>query len=107
MPSSPPTRAEHEPLFVVRRPVAVDVPDTCHFIGLSDVFRLSEKPSGLLAGCAGDFDGDGQKDYALLMRDKRDAVAKTFVFQSRGKDFQVTQIGVARDRYGYDEDKSI
>jgi hypothetical protein len=100
---------EFSPLYVVTRAVSVMRPDDCRYVYTSDVFRMVDTPAAgaVLAGCVGDFDGDGRNDVALLMRRARDASIAPFVFQARAADYHVLRIEGITDPYGFAEDKTI
>ena len=58
------------PMYLEKRKVEVSDPAVCRYVTAYDVFRLNPgQGGGLLAGCYGDFDGDGRRDYALLLRE--------------------------------------
>ena len=73
------------------------------------MFRISDLPTpeALLAGCIGDFDGDGRADVALLMKRARDSAVAAFVFEARGTSYHVTRIEGITDPYGFAEDKTV
>jgi len=81
----------------------------CEYVYTLDVFRLAyEQQSGLLlAGCSGDFDGDGQVDYALLMQGGSKQSVESVVFLNRRDRYRAVALGVPSDRYGFDKDRSI
>jgi hypothetical protein len=100
---------EFSPLYLVKRAVAGLRPEDCRYVYTSDVFRLTDTrtPGALLAGCIGDFDGDGRTDVALLMRRARDIAVAAFVFEAGGTSHHITQIEGITDPYGFAEDKSV
>lgn len=100
---------EFSPLYLVRRAVSVSGPDECRYVYTGDVFRMIDAPAAgaVLAGCVGDFDGDGHDDVALLMKRARGGDIAAFVFQARAGDYRVTRIDGITDPYGFAEDKSI
>ena len=100
---------EFSPLYLVKRALTIARPEDCRYVYMGDVFRMTDTPTSraLLAGCIGDFDGDGRTDVALLMKRARDAAVAAFVFQARGADYQVTRIEGVTDPYGFAEDKTV
>ncbi len=64
---------QYEPVYMEKREVQ-DTPELCAYVYTFDVFQLKLKREGrfLLAGCYGDFNGDGKRDYALLLRNIAD-----------------------------------
>ena len=64
---------QYEPVYMEKREVQ-DKPELCAYVSTFDVFQLKLKREGrfLLAGCYGDFNGDGKRDYALLLRNIAD-----------------------------------
>ena len=84
-------------------------PEDCGYVSTADVFRMTDtrRPGRLLAGCIGDFDGDGRADVALLMTRARDAAVAAFVFAARGTSYHATRIEGITDPYGFSEDKSV
>jgi len=97
------------PLYLMKQSVSVSGPAICDYVYTGDVFRMVETRAAgtLLAGCVGDFDGDGRADVALLMKRQRDGVVIPMVFRSRGAGYEVTQIDGITDPYGYGEDRRI
>jgi hypothetical protein len=97
------------PLYLMKQPITISRPEECQYVYTGDVFRMVDTrgAGALLAGCVGDFDGDGRADIALLMKRQRDGVIVPFVFRSRGDQYQVTEIEGITDPYGFAEDKSI
>lgn len=81
----------------------------CKFVNTSNIFRLAyEKESNLLlAGCSGDFDGDGRSDYALLMQGGSKQSVESVVFLNRKDHYRAVSLGVPSDHYGFDENRSI
>lgn len=97
------------PLFVVKQPITIARPEDCQNVYTGDVFRMIEARAvgTLLAGCVGDFDGDGRADFALLMKRRRDGVVVPFIFQSRGSQYRATEIEGITDPQGFAQDKSV
>jgi len=97
------------PLYVVEQPITISRAEDCQYVYTGDVFRMVETPAigTLLAGCVGDFDGDGRADFALLMKRQRDGVVVPFVFQSQGSQYRATEIESITDPQGFAEDKSV
>jgi hypothetical protein len=97
------------PLYVLRQGLALAGADDCRYVTTGDVFRLRETPvpGALLAGCVGDFDGDGRADVALLVKRRRDGAVTPVVFLSGGPRSAVTEIDGITDPYGFAEDPSI
>lgn len=98
------------PLFLRKKNVPLEPGKgftDCEFVYTSYVFRLVyEQTAGLLlAGCSGDFDGDNQTDYALLMKGKQNV--ESVVFLNRGNHYRAISLGVPFDRYGFDENRFI
>src|SRR5262249_606157 len=96
------------PLYLVKQAVTISRPEDCQYVYTSDVFRMVSNPvaGGLVAGCVGDFDGDGIDDVALLMRRQRDGAVIPFVFRSGAAKHQGAEIEPVIDPYGFAEDKS-
>jgi hypothetical protein len=97
------------PLYVVKQPIKISRKEDCQYVYTGDVFRMVETRvvDSLLAGCVGDFDGDGRADFALLMKRQRDGVVVPFVFQSRGSRYRATVIEGITDPQGFAQDKSV
>ena len=102
-------RAGFTPLYLVKQSVTISRPEDCQYVYTHDVFRLTgtRTAGALLAGCVGDFDGDGRLDVALLMKRQRDGVVVPVVFKSAGAQYQVTEIEGITDPYGFAEDPSV
>ena len=100
---------EFSPLYLVKRALGLARAEDCRYVYTADVFRMTDLPTpgALLAGCVGDFDGDGRADVALLMRRAQDLVVAAFVFEARGASYQVAQIDGITDPYGFAEDKNV
>jgi hypothetical protein len=97
------------PLYLTKQPVHVAEKETCDYVYPGDIFRVVEsRPTGaLLAGCMGDFEGDGRIAFALLMKRHRDGAVLPMVFRSRANRYEATPIDGIVDPYGFDEDRSI
>ena len=97
------------PLYVVKQPITIARADDCQYVYTGDMFRMIETRTvgTLLAGCIGDFDGDGRADFALLMKRHRDGEVVPFVFRSRGPQYEATEIEHITDPQGFGEDKSV
>lgn len=72
---------QYEPVYMEKQKVD-DEPDLCRYISISQVFQLKFKREGgfLLAGCYGDFNSDGKRDYALLVKNIADKTVHLRVF---------------------------
>lgn len=68
--------------------------DACEFVYAGDVFELAAEtaPGSLVAGCAGDFQGRGVRDFAVLLRRAGDARYVPHVFLKRGPTFEVVEL---------------
>jgi hypothetical protein len=95
-------------LYVVKRSINVSRLEDCEYVYTGDVFRLRDTSArgALLAGCVGDFRGDGTLDVALLMKRQRDGAVVPFVFRTHGAEHVVTEIDPIVDPYGFAEDKT-
>lgn len=102
-----PILAGFSPLYVQKLPVAIATPADCEYVYTADVFRLVASPTALLAGCIGDFDGDGRPDVALLMRRQGDGRIMPVVLRSLGARRDVTLIEAITDPYGFNEDPTV
>lgn len=85
------------PVYLRKKPVhmrASGMEDPCQYVYGFDVFEFTDaqQPGALVAGCAGDFDGDGVRDYAVLLRRARDGAMLAHVFLARGDGFQVFEL---------------
>jgi hypothetical protein len=87
------------PVYIAKQPVLIEASapgDPCEFVYGVDVFRLTheKEPGALVAGCRGDFDGDGKRDYVVLLRRRTDGVRLAYAFLARGGSFQVVEVGL-------------
>src|SRR5262249_36958967 len=64
------------------------------FVYAAAVFELAAEtaPGSLVAGCAGDFQGRGVRDFAVLLRRAGDARYVPHVFLKRGPTFEVVEL---------------
>ena len=81
------------PVYLLKRPVnmmTVGAEDPCRFVYGFDVFERANPPrvGALVAGCSGDFDGDGVRDYVVLLRRQIDGFFLPHVFLARGDTFR-------------------
>lgn len=96
------------PIYLEERKVEVSRSADCRYVTAYDVFRLTPVQSGgLLAGCYGDFDGDGRRDYALLLREVGGTNVKAYVFLARSPRYIAVALGRVTDPYGFNEDPSL
>ncbi len=84
---------QYEPVYMEKREVQ-DTPELCAYVYTFDVFQLKLKREGrfLLAGCYGDFNGDGKRDYALLLRNIADETIQLRVFIHEHDGYRVMPI---------------
>lgn len=102
------TVAGFSPIYLEKRTVEVSDPALCSYVTAHDVFRLTPgSRSGLLAGCSGDFDGDGRRDYALLLREIGGTNIVPYVFLARPPRYVAVALGRIVDPYGFGEDRSL
>jgi len=101
--------AGYTPFYLVKRAVDISGPQDCQYVGTFDVFRMvdARAPRSLLAGCIGDFDGDGVSDIALLLRRQRDGAAVPVVFRARGSGYEIIELDGVTDPYGFAEDPAV
>jgi hypothetical protein len=68
--------------------------DPCELVYGLDVFELTPAttPGALVAGCAGDFDGNGSRDYVVLLRRDTDRRYVPRVFLARDRTFDVVDL---------------
>lgn len=79
--STLPDGKRYKPVYMEKREVHVK-PELCPFTYPLDVFQLHLKrdPRFLLAGCYGDVNSDGKRDYVLLLRHIADDRIQLHVF---------------------------
>jgi hypothetical protein len=102
-------RPGFSPLYLVRQAIGSLRPEDCQYVYTGDVFRIAVtlRAGALLAGCIGDFDGDGRLDVALLLKRQSDGLIVPFVFLSRMAQYEVTEIEPITDPDGFAEDQSV
>ena len=68
--------------------------DPCELVYGFDVFEFTAAttPGALVAGCAGDFQGNGSRDYVVLLRRDVDGRYVPHVFLRRGRTFDVVEL---------------
>lgn len=68
--------------------------DPCELVYGFDVFEFTAAttPGALVAGCAGDFQGTGSRDYVVLLRRDVDGRYIPHVFLARGRTFDVVEL---------------
>ena len=76
-----PIGKQYKPVYMEKREVN-EKPEDCPEVYPSDVFQLHLKrhDAFLLAGCYGDVNSDGKRDYALLLRNMADDRVQLHVF---------------------------
>lgn len=96
------------PICLEMRDPVWDATD-CDLVYPTDVFRLANCGADTLrlAGCAGDFDGDGRQDIALLVRRIRDGSDRAFVRLTKGDGLHTVQLPPIMDEYGFETDPTI
>jgi hypothetical protein len=79
--SNLPIGKQHKPVYMEKR-VVQEKPEDCTDVYPSDVFliQLKRYDTYLLAGCYGDVNSDGKRDYALLLRNIADDTIQLHVF---------------------------
>ncbi len=96
------------PIYLERHGVEVSDPATCEYVTAYDVFRLVyNQRRQLLAGCYGDFDGDGRRDYALLLRKADGSDVIPHIFLARPPGYSIIALDKVTDPYGFNEDHSL
>jgi hypothetical protein len=97
------TRDGFTPIFLSKKSVPLEPEKgfTCEDVYTPDVVRLvyEKKNDFLLAGCSGDFDGDGQGDYALLMQVSSKQSVESVVFLNRKDHYRAVSLGVPSDHW--------
>lgn len=68
--------------------------DPCELVYGFDVFELTAAttPGALVAGCAGDFEGNGSRAYVVLLRRDSDGHYVPHVFLARDRTFHVVEL---------------
>jgi hypothetical protein len=68
--------------------------DPCELVYGLDVFEFTPAttPGALVAGCTGDFDGNGSRDYVVLLRRDTDRRYVPRVFLARDRTFDVVDL---------------
>jgi len=95
------------PIYLEKRSVEETDPAVCDYVTAYDVFRLNyREPRPLLAGCYGDFKGDGRRDYALLMR-AADGEVIPHVFLAAPSRYRVFKLPRVTDPYGFNENRTL
>ncbi len=84
---------QYEPVYLEKREVQEKL-ELCAYVYTFDVFQLRLKREGrfLLAGCYGDFNGDGKRDYTLLLRNIADETIQLRVFIHEPDGYRVIPI---------------
>jgi len=94
------------PIYILKKPVEIessDGGDPCEFVYGFDVFEFTDdqRPGALVAGCSGDLDGDGARDYVVLLRRRTDGAKVAYVFLTRGDTFEVIELGLYGEPPGW------
>lgn len=84
-------------VHIVKKPLPMRAPgseDPCEHVYAVDVFEFTAgtTPGALVAGCAGDFKGNGSRDYVVLLRRDSDGRYVPHVFLARGRTFDVVEL---------------
>ncbi len=97
-----------QPIYLEKRSVLQETDHAlCDYVTAYDVFRLSyREPQPLLAGCYGDFNGDGRRDYALLLQGAGGEVIP-HVFLAVPPRYRVFALPKVTDPYGFSEDRTL
>jgi len=76
-----PNGKQYKPVYMEKREVR-EKPEDCPYVYPSDVFhlQLNKHDKFLFAGCYGDLNNDGKRDYALLLRNIADDTIQLRVF---------------------------
>jgi hypothetical protein len=85
------------PIYIRKKPLEIErtgPDDPCELVYGVDVFEFTDAhhPDALVAGCRGDFDGDGKQDFVVLLR-RLDGVKFGYAFLARGATFEVRELG--------------
>jgi len=101
------TVAGFRPIYLEKRSDEEADPALCDYVTAYDVFRLSyQEPRPLLAGCYGDFNGDGSRDYALLLQGTGGEVIP-HVFLAAPPGYRIITLPKVTDPYGFNEDRTL
>ncbi len=102
------TVAGFRPIYLEKRSVLEETdPALCDYATAYDVFRLNyQEPRPLLAGCYGDFNGDGRRDYALLLQGAGGEVIP-HVFLAVPPHYRAFALPKVTDPYGFNEDQTL
>ena len=84
-------------VHILKKPLPMNTSgseDPCEFVYGFDVFELTmaAAPGALVAGCVGDFEGNGARDYVVLLRRDSDGRYIPHVFLARGRTFHVVAL---------------
>src|SRR5512137_934931 len=84
-------------VHILRKPLPMTASgheDPCELVYGFDVFEFTAAttPGALVAGCAGDFQGTGSRDYVVLLRRGGDGRYIPHVFLARGRTFDVVKL---------------
>ena len=94
-------------VYIVKKPLLVrssGSEDPCALVYGSDIFEFATPttPGALVAGCVGDFQGNGSRDYVVLLRRNVDGRYSPHVFLARGRVFDVVELEpIATDDSGW------
>jgi hypothetical protein len=96
------------PIYLEKRSALEETdPALCVYVTAYDVFRLNyREPRNLLAGCYGDFNGDGRRDYALLLQGVGGQVIP-HVFVAVPPRYRIFKLPKVTDPYGFNEDHAL
>ncbi len=96
------------PIYLEKNSVLEETdPTLCDYVTAYDVFHLSyREPRPLLAGCYEDFNGDGRRDYALLLQGGGGEVIP-YVFLAVPPRYRVFALPKVTDPYGFNEDRTL
>lgn len=95
------------PIYLEKHSAPEADPALCNYVTVYDVFRLSyREPRSLLAGCYGDFTGDGRRGYALLLQGEGGVVIP-HVFVAVPPRYRAFKLPKVVDPYGFNEDQRL